>query len=221
MMIKDWKLLRISLLAITFSGVALVLGKILIYPTQYPPIKPFNFPPNIPLEGWQILGTEPISIKPGSNIQSTSRYRYQKDKISLDIDMRYLVNTDGKIDTLTEEHTFSQAFPVRLSLVNIPRIGWHGLFVTKERAYLSTCINPRGTTTVTNDQFRNNRNTYDIRLDHVVLWLLGTGELRDQRCLWTQMSIPLNQTSQNNAYNLLESAWASWYKQWENKFPNP
>ncbi|MGL4376407.1 MAG: cyanoexosortase A system-associated protein, partial [Microcoleaceae cyanobacterium] len=112
MMSKDWKLLRISLLAITFSGVALVLGKILIYPTKYPPIKPFDFPANIPLEGWQMLGKEPISIKPGSNIQSTSRYRYQKEKISLDIDMRYLVNTDGSIDKLTEEHTFAQAFPV-------------------------------------------------------------------------------------------------------------
>ncbi|MEY3868685.1 MAG: hypothetical protein RLZZ338_2576 [Cyanobacteriota bacterium] len=221
MMSKDWKLLRISLLAITFSGVALVLGKILIYPTKYPPIKPFDFPANIPLEGWQMLGKEPISIKPGSNIQSTSRYRYQKEKISLDIDMRYLVNTDGSIDKLTEEHTFAQAFPVRLSLVNIPGIGWHGLFVTKERAYLSTCINPRGNTTVTDDQFRNNHNTYDIRLDRIVIWLRGRGELRDKRCLWTQMSIPLNQTSQNNAYNLLESAWTSWYKQWENKFPNP
>jgi cyanosortase A-associated protein len=80
-----------------------------------------------------------------------------------------------------------------------------------KRAYLDACINSRGGSTFTEEQFRANRIQYDVQFNRLLPWLLGQQELRDQRCLWTHLSIPLNQSSPESSYHILENAWFSWY----------
>jgi cyanosortase A-associated protein len=50
---------------------------------------------------------------------------------------------------------------------------------------------------------------------------LGKGNIQDQRCFWTQMSVPLDATNPENAKKILENAWVSWYRQWQPQFPEP
>jgi cyanosortase A-associated protein len=52
--------------------------------------------------------------------------------------------------------------------------------------------------------------------------LLGITNIRDDRCLLTAISIPLeNKQNQNlnNSYQKLEKVWTNWYQKWENNFP--
>ena len=106
-------------------------------------------------------------------------------------------------------------------------IGYYALFVDQERAYLSACINPRGGSTLTREQFMNNRNNYDITRDRIVSYLIGITDLRDIRCLFTIISVPLenkqignfNNNSLDVSYQKLEKAWSDWYNKWEDNFP--
>jgi len=50
---------------------------------------------------------------------------------------------------------------------------------------------------------------------------LGRGNIQDRRCLWTQMSVPLDKTTPEDAKKILENAWVSWYGWWQPRFPEP
>jgi cyanosortase A-associated protein len=49
--------------------------------------------------------------------------------------------------------------------------------------------------------------------------LLGQEALLDKRCLWVYLSIPLRNSSPEEAYKTLEQAWFSWYQWWQPRFP--
>ncbi|MCT7983579.1 cyanoexosortase A system-associated protein [Laspinema sp. A4] len=214
--------LRIFLLALILGGLVSVLGKILLYPTSSKStVTPFNFPQNIPLTDWQTLQSEPIQQDQESNIVAGTLYQYHKNNLYLDIEMRYLIKTNGDIQKMREKHLDAETSPGKLTIHHQEGIGFYGLAATAERAYLSSCINPYGGSTVTNEQFRNNRNTYDLQLSRLVPWLLGQQELRDFRCLWTILSMPLEETTAEQAYPVLENAWVSWYAWWQPRFPKP
>lgn len=219
-----WKPLRIFLLALTFSSVLVVVGKSLLdsNPEQGSSTD-FSFPPDIPLTEWQPLESDSLEDENASNLVSGRLYRYQhqENKNSLDIEMRYIINTDGDIKTLLNQHLDSETYPGKLTIHHQEGIGFYGIAATPERAYLSSCINPHGGSTVTAEQFRNNRNTYDLQVSRLVPWLLGQQELRDFRCLWTLLSIPLEDTTAEQAYPILENAWVSWYAWWQPRFPDP
>ncbi len=219
-----WKPLRIFLLALTFSSVLTVVGKSLLYSNpEKGPSADFNFPPDLPLTEWQPLESESLEDKKTSNVVSARRYRYQhpQNELSLDIEMRYVLDTDGNIKTLLNKHLDSETYPDKLTIRHQEGIGFYGIAATTERAYLSSCINPYGGSTVTAEQFRNNRNTYDLQISRLVPWLLGQQELRDFRCLWTLVSMPLEGTTADQAYPVLENAWVSWYAWWQPRFPDP
>ncbi|MCT7968579.1 cyanoexosortase A system-associated protein [Laspinema sp. D1] len=219
-----WKPLRIFLLALTFSSVLVVVGKSLLYSNpDKGPSADFSFPPDIPLTEWQPLESDSLPVQNTSNLISARVYRYQhqQNKFSLDIEMRYVIDTDGDIKTMLNKHLNSETYPGKLTIHHQEGIGFYGLAATTERAYLSSCINPYGGSTVTAEQFRNNRNTYDLQVSRLVPWLLGQQELRDFRCLWTVLSMPLEDTTAEQAYPVLEKAWVSWYAWWQPRFPDP
>ena len=87
---------------------------------------------------------------------------------------------------------------------------------------MTACINPRGISTVTPEQF--NDNASDRAMDRAVIisWLLGQKDLRDRRCLWTLMSTPITTNSDLNVANQkLEKMWILWYEWWKPRFPEP
>ncbi|HLO52125.1 MAG TPA: cyanoexosortase A system-associated protein [Kamptonema sp.] len=223
MAITHWKTLRISLLAVTLGGVLLVAGKSILYPSaaKQEGIVTFNFPDSVPLPEWQSLESKPLTITKTSDIKAGQQYSYQKNSLPLEIKIHYVVNTSGDVEGMMKNHTGLKSSPATLTVANIKGVGFYGLLQHENRAYLSTCINPNGGSTFTVEQFRYNRNTFDLQLSRIVPWLLGQGKLQDQRCLWTQMSIPLDRTTPTNANKILETAWVSWYQWWQPRFPQP
>ncbi|PZU94430.1 MAG: hypothetical protein DCE90_15040 [Pseudanabaena sp.] len=108
----------------------------------------------------------------------------------------------------------------------IEGVGYFTLFTHEQRAYLASCINPRGGATVTLEQFNNNRNKYDISPERFVRYLIGLADLRDDRCLLTAMSIALDSkiTPQNKevlepVYQKLQQSWSNWFANWQGNFP--
>jgi len=85
---------------------------------------------------------------------------------------------------------------------------------------LRSCINPRGPGVITYEQFIQNRYTYDWQPSRLLPVLLGQEPLRDHRCLWTYLSLPLENLSEQQAYSILEEVWLSWYQWWHPRFPN-
>ncbi len=221
MAINYGKPARISILAVTLGGVLLVAVKAVLYPnTGSRASVEYNFPESVPLAEWQMVESLPLKIAETSQVKVGRKYRYQKNSLSLEVEMRYVVGTNGDVASMMKGHTILKSSPGKLEVANIPGVGFHGILQQQNRLYLSSCINPRGGATVTAEQFRYNRNTQDIRFDRLLFWLLGKGNIQDQRCLWTQMSVPLDRpTTPKDATKILETAWVSWHQWWQPQFP--
>ena len=211
--------LRLSLLAVIFGSVFYILGKTIV-PQSTANINSFVFPKAVPLSAWQLQKSRPMDA-PIAKIPSYlfgRHYQYIQNNLMLDIEMRYLVNTPGDVKYFIR---FVPPLPGQLTLASLRQqqgVGFYYLFTHQQRAYLSTCINSRGGSTVTVSQFQQNRYLYDINLGRLVPWLLGQEPFQDKRCLWAQLSIPLN-NSPGDTYQTLEKAWFDWYRWWHPRFP--
>jgi cyanosortase A-associated protein len=223
-----WKHLRTPLLVLTFANVLFIFGKLILDPTiGKRKVTPFVFPSVVPLPQWQLVTSHLLQDQ---TIERPSlpklvllgrHYRYIQNDLPLDIKMFYEVETNGNVKQLIKDHTdikFLLNQPL-LVLRQHEQLGFYGLFVYQKRAYLDACINSRGGSTFTKEQFSYNRMHYDLTFNRIVLWLLGQQALRDRRCLWTHLSIPLNQSSRESAYAVLEKAWFDWYQWWRPRFP--
>ncbi|MEG4252266.1 cyanoexosortase A system-associated protein [Microcoleus sp. AT3-A2] len=222
MAITSWKPLRLSLLAVTLGGVLLVAGKLVFYPSDGKNVAtPFEFPESVPLADWELKKSAPLEISDNSEFKAARKYEYQKNSRALEIEMRYAVDTIGDVQGMMKGHTVLKSSPGKLALANTQGAGFHGILQQQNRLYLSSCINPNGSPTVTSQQFRYNRNTRDWQPNRILFWLLGRGNIQDRRCLWTQMSVPLDKTTPEDAKKILENAWVSWYEWWQPRFPKP
>lgn len=214
----DWKNIRLSFLAVTTIGVFLVLAKSILIPAEDKrTASAFVFPNTLPLAEWQSLPSKRL-VPQSQRLKYLSgrKYEYIQNDLALNIEMRYVDNTVGDV----KEYIKQEKLPLsKVMQRQQTGIGFYNLFTYQEKAYLSSCINPRGGTTVTDRQFKQNRNTYDVQLNRVLPWLLGQQNLKDNRCLWTHLSVPLKHTTPDHAYQKLETAFFSWYQWWEPRFP--
>lgn len=220
----SWKLLRISLLAATLTGVVLVLGKSILYPANSnQTFTPFEFPSTVPLSGWQPGESSSVTRTNDVLFVTARNYQYIQEDLSLDIKMYYLImGKEINIKDFTKKYAYGDFIPGKVSLRQQEQIGFYSFWNTEERVNLGACINPRGGSTVTGDQFRQNHNIHDLRFSRILLWLVGRVPLRDWRCLWTILSVPLETgKSPEEVYPMLEQAWFSWYKWWQPRFPQP
>lgn len=212
-----WKQFRVPLLALTFSSVVLVLGSVVLLPTKDKrAVAPFVFPERVPLSQWQLSISPPLGkpTKQHSELLAQKHYRYMKNDLFLDIEMRYL--TDGNVVRLLKEYTsISSSANVRQR----EGVGYYGVGVDKQRAYLSACINSQGGSTFTLKQFDQNQYFSDLHPQRLLSWLRGQEGFKDKRCLWAHLSIPLKNSSPEAAYQVLENAWFSWYQWWQPRFP--
>lgn len=219
--------IRIPLLAFLSVGVVLVLAKSILYsPATASKFTSFSFPETVSLSDWKPVDSKPVEGKSGKKHDTYlggMHYRYIQNGQPIDIEMRYVANTDGDVKGYLKKYTPIPSSPDKFKPVVRQKkgMGLYNLFAYEGRAYLSACMNPRGDTTVTGEQFKKNRATYDMRVDRVVPWLLGQKELRDNRCMWALLSAPLKNSSPEKAYEALEKAWVSWYQWWQPNFPKP
>ncbi len=205
---------RTGLLISLLGGVFFVLGQSIFNPNRpRATATPFVFPDAIALPGWKLSGSRSLGDYPARrDFISGKLYQYSQNQSVVDVEIRYLVDTDGDIEHYLRDYQIS-SFSDRSSIRHRPGIGFYQVFSDQNRAYLSACINPQGDTTVTGIQFRENRNAHDLRLDRIAPWLFGRSNLRDFRCLWVNFSTPLK-ASPAETYSNLESAWTVWYSSW-------
>ncbi|MEB3828724.1 cyanoexosortase A system-associated protein [Phormidium sp. CCY1219] len=215
-----WKSVRIVLLAATLGGAIAVLGKLIFSPPiESAGFTPFVFPTAVPLADWQFEESLPLEVNENESLISGGQYFYIQNNLPLEIQMRYVTNTGGNVEKLMQTHLDIEASAAKLTIRHQEEIGFYGVSETGEQAYLASCINPRGGSTVSGEQFRKNRNAYDLQVDRLLPWLLGQQKLRDFRCMLTVLSIPLDKNSPENSYSILESVWVSWYRWWQPRFP--
>lgn len=225
-----WKQLRIPILILTAINLVLIFGRSIIDPNiGERKVTPFEFPATVPLPQWQLVGSQPlrseIANRPpvGKVVLPSRRYYYQRDRLPLNIRMRYEIETEGEVKQyIAEQAGIRFAFDRPALLIRQhAQLGSYGLFVHQQHAYLSACINSRGGSTFTKAEFESNRLLYDVQLNRIIPWLLAQQPLTDKRCLWTHLSVPLNQSSLELAYAILETAWFDWFEWWQPRFPKP
>lgn len=184
----------------------------------------YQFPASIPLSEWKHYATGPVNVelvRPPAHILGQfiagKRYVYGQEGLRLDIEMRYLKETDGDLKSFIQ----SQSQTISSSLRRHPQLGFYLVYHRYGRAYLTACLNPQGGSTVTSDQFRLNRILYDGRPTRILTWLQGETNLQDRRCLWAYLSIPLDPTlSPKTADLLLETTWVEWAHWWIQNYPS-
>jgi len=224
---NDQRQWRTWILAGTCCGVAAIALLSLVHPLAgNRSVAAYHFPEAMPLAGWQLARAEPLPERrknfhdAADSVQSGRRYSYVSNGVPLDAEIRYLLGTLGNIRQNLELQLAipRQAFDAG-EVRHHDGSGAYGLFAHEGRAYLSTCINPRGGTTATVDQFLQNHRDHDFTPSRVRLWLLGRESLRDYRCLWVNLSTPVNGGGLPAAYRRLESAWTDWGRGWPLRFP--
>ncbi|NJK48205.1 cyanoexosortase A system-associated protein [Candidatus Gracilibacteria bacterium] len=218
-----WKQLRIPVLALTFCSAIFVLGKsLLVSPTEQVIHTTFVFPAEVPLPGWKIKGSQTLQAKQTKEgTFEEKRYEYTRNGLTVAIAMRYVDHPH------TNEKLFREYDPTLLPAKESASIvreqketGFYSLSVREDFAHLRACINPRGQGAIAYTQFIENRYTYDLQVNRLLPILLGSEPLRDHRCLWTHLSIPLKETPREQAYQILEQVWVSWYQWWHPRFPS-
>lgn len=211
-----WKQSRSYFLSFSFFGVVLVLLKTLVAPTKAQKILKFPvFPSAVPLPGWQLQSSKNLTDKIGKI------YQYNSQQNNLSIEINYVVGY------LENELPFRQYNPQMVDLKKptyiirqLDKIGAYALSINQNRAYLHSCINPNGLSAITYQQFIYNRHTSDLKLHRLLPVLLNQQPIRDSRCFWTHLSIPIQQdNSPEKSYQILENAWVAWYQYWHSRFP--
>ncbi|AFY50907.1 hypothetical protein Nos7524_5183 [Nostoc sp. PCC 7524] len=217
-----WQQTRIYFLTLTFSiGLLVSLISILFPSFGKPKNRTLIFPKDVPLKPWQLSDYQSIQVvaEKYPDLLSRINYQYIKNDFKLNIDMRYLQNFYPADVTILRKHDNTK------QPSNIVRykdgVGYYGLGLDKQNAYLSACINPRGGSTFTHAQYRHNRYSQDISFERLLPVLQGQEALIDKRCLLVHLSMPLQNSSPDNAYKVLEQAWFSWYQWWQPRFPKP
>lgn len=214
-----WQLTRNPLLALTFGCGLLVLGKsVLSPPSAQSKAYTVTLPENVPLGGWQFQNSQPLTDPIGKT------YQYKRGTEQLAIELRYVTHPHAN-EKLFREYVPTLANPTSPSPTQTPvirqqnGIGFYSLSVKDGRAYLRSCINPRGEGAITYEQFIRNRYTADLQPSRFLPVLTGQEPLRDHRCLWAYLSVPVKDSSPETAYQTLEKLWSPWYQWWHTRFP--
>lgn len=216
---------RILILVVTAIATTFTLGKSILNSTpQTAEVADFTFPESVPLPQGKFIASSAVTANLerspthiAEEFMAGKQYRYLHHNKLINIEMRYLNNTNGDLKKLITQHG-GEVFP---TLRQNQERGFYSLFNRDGKAYLSACINPRGDSTMTGDQFHRNRLIYDARLERVIPWLLGKAQLQDRRCLWAHLSMPLkDDATAEETYRTLEIVWYDWYDWWRSHYPD-
>lgn len=219
--------LRFGLLAILVAGSLLIFLRSLIDSNIGKPT-PAVFPDRIELaqakftQSETLIDTKDFFFKP--KYLSGHHYKFVVDNQPIDIALRYAVGTEGDVPIFLKElgNIDMSEDEIRQKIVRKDPIGYYAMFTYQNQAYLTACINPRGISSVTKEQFDDNASDRAMDREVIISWLLGQKDLRDRRCLWTLMSTPLAADQNSDVTNQkLEKIWISWYEWWKINFPQP
>ncbi|BAT55716.1 hypothetical protein NOS3756_47090 [Nostoc sp. NIES-3756] len=214
-----WKQARPYFLAVGSFVITVFLLKSIIAPEKKALTEEsFAFPTELPLPGWRFQSSKSLNLKEQS--KKGQVYQYTRNHVNLKIEMIY---RNGFVTNELPFRIYNPNIAAPNKLTGIirqhPQVGAYSLIFHKGRAYLHSCINPNAPSVVTYQQFIFNRYTYDLQIHRLLSALLGQKSLRDARCLWTHLSIPVENSSIEEGYQILENAWFLWYPHWHSRFP--
>ncbi|WP_413171770.1 cyanoexosortase A system-associated protein [Anabaena azotica] len=190
------------------------------------PISAGIFPDTIAMNSWQQVKVKSLSKYKYKNpttdkleiVESGKDYSYFKNGHKLAVQMRYVVNTRGQSNPFVYHLSQNLLKDSQNNIKQLKEVGYYTLYNDSKQAYLTACINPRGGSTVTSSQFMKNRYKYDIISNRFLPWIAGQNLIRDDRCIWTQLSIPLDGYVAHEIYTVLESIWNDNYATWQSLF---
>lgn len=213
-----WKYARAPFLMLVLGGTLWVMIKEMRSPVSTKQETKAIFSEQVSFAGWQFLQSESLTDPIGRI------YQYKQGEMHLTIEMRYMTDLSSnekpfrKYDpTVITPATPRQPLP---TMRQQDGIGYYSLSVQDGKAYLRSCINPRGNAAVTYTQFIQNRYTVDLQPSRLFPWLTGQQPLRDYRCFWAYLSVPLKDAPPETVYQVLEKSWPTWYQWWHSNFPN-
>lgn len=230
-----WSKIRLILLGLTLLGVLGVLAKVILLPSEEKKQSnsDYVFPQTVPLPGWELKETDKLPLlskkqarlRPG--LDPGQRYKYVKDQNTLNVETRY-AQYYGNVNSFLVMYKQIPPATVNPKIKYTKDTGHYGIFTHEDKAFLSACVNPKGNSTVTEQQFTNNRYLNGWGVQRTFLWIIGQQDLFDGRCLWTIMSVPITdydpyqivlQQDLKDEYQKLETAWVDWYRWWKANLP--
>jgi len=216
----NWKNFRILLLILCVSNVLFVLGQVTLLPKRdKSTVDDFVFPEVVTLPQWQLKSSRDLSqqIQNNSELLAQRNYQYIHRDLPLEIEMRYV--KIGDVNQLIKKYTqISSSVIVRKR----EGVGYYGLGVEQQKAFLSACINLQGYSTFTNTQFNQSQHPNNLSWELLLSWLFAQKQvIKDEHCLWSHLSIPLRNSSPEATYQVLESAWFSWHQYWHSHLQKP
>lgn len=218
----SWNYFRASILILIFGTSVFVFIKKNIFTSSYaePNVNGSRLPVSIPLQGWESASSRQLDdhLLDSSNYRAAREYRYIQGPIQLKSQARYMVQTDGDIKRfISDNPSLSYLMQEDWETRHSDESGSYFLILTSKGIHLSSCVNPHGMSTVSTQDYKWNRNFQDIRY-RFLPWLLGE-PLKDERCLWTHMSISSNDPNSKDLIPILEMSWEIWYRWWSIKLP--
>ena len=216
-------MIRIGIISLTLLGtIAGIIYSIIIPPPDKKDLNnyTFDFPDTVPISSWQLTNAEAL---PGDGKAKAvgKRYEYRNDEQKLNAEIRFHRFTDGNISRFLNVYTPIKAASIKILAKYKDGIGYYALVNEGNQAVLSACLNPIGESTLTQQQFSQNRYQHGWGLKQTFLWVMGRGDLLDGRCFWTALYTPIAEDADDNtlqtSYQTLESAWFDWYHWWKNQ----
>jgi len=188
-------------------------------------IPPLQFPSQLSLSDWTqgnsiSLVTSPETELTHHRLRSGQEYQYQKQQMQVKAALRFISPTFGNVEKYIPE-TYDKAFQEAYQQGNtnyLSNIGYYHLFKDEQQAYLSACLTPTFESTVSQRQYVSKANRQVFNWKTLIPRLLGKTNLRERRCLWVNLSTPLNSDSPETSYQLLESVFKAGYPKWRGLF---
>ena len=223
------------LVAIAISTNLMALLALIIPDVANRSIANFQFPQQIKLSSGQAISiSKSNDLTPSARQQQVrqrtievpleimaenQKYQYEQKGSPVNLEISYLTNTRGDVGTYLSKYTdiAPEAIHNR-TIAQLKNIGHHTLLKDDARAYLSSCISPRSPSNVSQKQFSEYRYQNDLTFKVAWEWLQGKSSIRDRRCLWVHLSVPLT-PDVPTAYQVLESTWQEVYQWWLPNFP--
>jgi cyanoexosortase A len=204
------------------TWLGIILTAISLIATRKSINNPNILPQQFTLNKWQqikftSLAEQKIYINSENffTFQSGKDYNYLSQNQQLQLQIRYMTNTRGNQNPFLDGKKQDSLKNIQKQVMYSPEIGYYIIYEDSKQAYFTACVNPRGGSTVNSTQFMQNRYKYDLTMSRVLPWLFGQDVLRDDRCLWTQLSVPLNGVSASSIYPVLQSIWLDNYPKWQ------
>lgn len=186
----------------------------------------YHFPQQIPLPGWQLTASEPVSVsqKPNKEIEADNKqeilsgqiYHYQSSGQSLTVNFYYIPSSLGDIRSYYGQFSYLPDLPKLIKpLEKVNPKGHYLQFSSEENHYLTACINSMGKSTATVSQFTAYFYRPYLNPSQWLNLLNGKQTIRDRRCVWGQLSLAKAERSDAE----LEAVWQALLSYWQGNFP--